>query len=191
MVDSSQFEHDNQTYAPVVWPTTLRILFAATAWHSWTIRQLDFVVAFLNGQLRDTVYMRQPTGFEQGEKGKLVCRLNQALYGLDPAARIWYDTMTATLRSIGFKPCPYDPGLFVHEDRRHLYLSSHVDDCMVVAEDPANAEWVISTLSQRFELKDMGQISHYLGTDVEFRDNGIRVHQTQYAQEVVQSFGQE
>jgi hypothetical protein len=68
-------------------------LFAAAAHYGWHILQADAVLAFLNGKLCDMVYMRQPTGFEEGEPGTLVCKLLQLLYGLSPSARIWYDTL--------------------------------------------------------------------------------------------------
>lgn len=116
------------------------MLFALAAWNGWNIRQADAAVAFLNGTLRDTVYMRQPIGFEQGEKGTLVCKLNQSLYGLAPAARIWYDTLTNYLHYIGFRVCNYDPGLFIHGERPHLYLTSHVDDFKIVAANPADSQ---------------------------------------------------
>lgn len=191
LVDKSQLQHDYCTYAPVVSSTTTRMLFALAAWNGWNIRQADAAVAFLNGTLRDTVYMRQPIGFEQGEKGTLVCKLNQSLYGLAPAARIWYDTLTNYLHLIGFRVCNYDPGLFIHGERSHLYLTSHVDDFKIVAANAADSQWVIDALSSRFELKDMGQIKHYLGMDVQIRPDGIFLGQEAYTIEFIQSFGME
>lgn len=157
----------------------------------WTIRQADIAVAFLNGPLRDPIYMRQPIGHEQGERGTLVCKLNQSLYGLAPAARIWYDTLTAYLQYIGFKVSDYDPGLFIHRQRQHLYLTSHVDDFKIVAENPNDSQWLIDTISSRFEIKDMGQVRHYLGMDVDIRPDGIFLGQETYTQEFIESFGME
>jgi hypothetical protein len=69
------FSGEYETYSPVVDSTTTKILFAVAAYYSWTIRQSDAVLAFLNGRLPDPVYMKQPTGFEKGEKGTLVCEV--------------------------------------------------------------------------------------------------------------------
>ena len=99
---------------------------------------MDAAVAFLNGEMRDIIYMRQPTGFEQGQN--LVCKLKKSLYGLNPAARIWYDTLVTYLKHIDFNVCAYDVGLFIHQHRQHLYLTSHVDDFKIVAADPADAQ---------------------------------------------------
>ena len=102
LVDHRQMQYDYCTYTPVVMAATTHLLFALAAQHGWTIQQADAVVAFLNRVLQDTVYMNQPLGFAQGEKGTLVCKLNQSLYGLAPAARIWYDTLNSYLIHIGF-----------------------------------------------------------------------------------------
>jgi hypothetical protein len=186
-LSDSYFEHDHDSYAPVVSATTSRILFAAAAHYGWTILQADAVLAFLNGKLKDTVYMRQPYGFEQGQHGTLVCKLNQSLYGLTPSARIWYDTLTSYLKEIGFRVSPYDPGLFISTQRPHLYLTSHVDDFKIVGDED-DARTVIDALKAKFEINDLGQIKHYLGTSVDIRDGGIKISQSSYIDDLLESF---
>ena len=191
LVDHRQMQYDYCTYAPVVMAATTRLLFALAARYGWTIRQADAVVAFLNGALRDTVYMNQPLGFAQGEKRTLVCKLNQSLYGLAPAARIWYDTLNSYLIHIGFRVCEYDAGLFIHTERQNVYLTTHVDDFKIVAADATDAEWVVTMLATRFEIKDMGEMRHYLGMDVNIHPDGIFLGQSTYIDELINSFGME
>ena len=186
LIDKNQLEYDYHTYAPVVSPHTTRLLFAAAAWKEWTIRRVDVSVAFLNGELKDTIYMRQPTKFEEGTK--LVCKLKHSLYGLTPAARIWYDTLSAYLRHVGFDRSEYDHGLFIHREKRNVYLTSHVDDFMIVAERPEDAQWVIDTLNNEYELKILDDIKYFLGMDVEMSGDGIHLHQAEYIKELVDSF---
>ena len=135
--------------------------------------------------------MNQPLGFAQGEKGTLVCKLNQLLYGLAPVVRIWYDTLTSYLIHIGFCVCEYDAGLFIHTERQNVYLTTHVDDFKIVAVDAADAEWVVTMLATRFEIKDMGEIHHYLGMDVNMRPDGIFLGQSTYVDELINSFRME
>jgi hypothetical protein len=189
LLSDSHFEQHHDTYAPVVSPTTSRILFAAAAHHSWTILQADAVLAFLNGQLHDTVYMRQPLGFEQGQGQDLVCKLNQSLYGLTPSARIWYDTLTSYLTELDFRASPYDSGLFISTTKPHLYLTTHVDDFKIVAQHEDDAHNTLNALKARFEIKELGQIKHYLGTAIETDDKGIRITQSSYIDELIESFG--
>jgi hypothetical protein len=131
--------------------------------------------------------MRQPLGFEQGDD--LVCKLKQSLYGLTPSARIWYDTLTSYLNEIGFRVSPYDSGLFISTTRPHLYLTTHVDDFKIVAQYDEDARGVINALSTRFEIKDLGPIKHYLGTTIDANGQGIKISQSTYIDELVESFG--
>ncbi|EED15960.1 hypothetical protein TSTA_010760 [Talaromyces stipitatus ATCC 10500] len=79
--------------ALAVTSSTKLILSAAAAHYGWFVAQTDAITVFSNGKLSQPVYMKQPTGFEQGERGVLVCRLRQALNGLEASARIWYNTL--------------------------------------------------------------------------------------------------
>ncbi|GJX84111.1 zinc finger, CCHC-type containing protein [Tanacetum coccineum] len=51
------------TYAPVARITTIRLLLALAAIHNLVIHQMDVEIAFLNGNLEEEVYMKQPEGF--------------------------------------------------------------------------------------------------------------------------------
>ena len=72
----------NETFSLVVKPTTIRVVITLALSFGWCLRQLDVNNAFLNGELKEEVYMEQPTGFETKVPGHLVCRLHKSLYGL-------------------------------------------------------------------------------------------------------------
>lgn len=76
----------DETFASVVRTATTNLLYALAAREGWHDEQMDVVTAFLNGQIKEIVYMEQPTGFE-GIKG-LVCLLQKTLYGLKQAPRV-------------------------------------------------------------------------------------------------------
>jgi hypothetical protein len=177
-------------YAPVVDPTTTRILLAAAAYYGWTVLQADAKLAFINGNIKGDIFMYQPIGFEQGEKGTLVCRLLRSLYGLVPAARIWYDTLIDYLKEIGFRVSPYDAALYLRDEAgRRVYIDSHVDDFKVIAERAEDAQNVINQLKSRFEMKDVEQLRRYLGMEIIQDEKGIFISQTSYIDELVESFG--
>src|SRR5438045_2269702 len=94
----------NKIYAPVIMNSTVCMIFAVAAIHSWFVKQIDFITAFLNEILSEDemVYIIQPIGYEQGPG--LVCKLNQGLYGLKQVAKIWYDTLTILLKNLEFVP---------------------------------------------------------------------------------------
>ena len=95
-----------EVFAPVARLDTVRMLISLTAHHSWKIYQLDVKSAFLNGILKEEVYVEQPEGFVvEGEEDK-VYRLKKALYGLKPAPRAWNSHIDSYFQGSGFVKCP-------------------------------------------------------------------------------------
>ncbi|KAH9722711.1 Disease resistance-like protein DSC1 [Citrus sinensis] len=82
-----------ETFSPVVKACTVRIIFSLAVMNKWKIRQVDVNNAFLNKELTEDVYMRQPEGFINEKKYSFVCKLKKALYGLKQAPRAWYDKL--------------------------------------------------------------------------------------------------
>ncbi|VVA38884.1 PREDICTED: Retrovirus-related Pol poly from, partial [Prunus dulcis] len=72
----------NETFAPVARLDTIRTLIALAAQKEWNLFQLDVKSAFLNGILKEEVYVEQPQGYVQESKETKVFKLNKALYGL-------------------------------------------------------------------------------------------------------------
>ena len=175
--------------APVAMAQTKLILFAAAAHYGWRVAQADAVMAFLNGKLDHDVYMRQPTGFEKGEKGHLVCRLRQALYGLVPAARIWYDSLCKDLKALGFRISDFDAALFIHSKIPNLFVLAHVDDFAVTGANSNKIIWVMEAMGRKFEIKDLGDIKTYLGMEVTQSDQGIKLTQLKFIDQLLEENG--
>ena len=92
-----------ETFAPVVRWETIRILLAIAVHLNWPLHQLDVLTAFLNGILREDVYMFQPPGFIKAGFEHLVCKLHKSLYGLKQSPRAWYARLHAAINP---KPPP-------------------------------------------------------------------------------------
>jgi len=75
----------NDTFAPVVRMETIRTLLALAVQENWEIQQMDVKGAYLNGTLKEKIYMKQPEGYDDGT-GCLYC-LIKLLYGLKQAER--------------------------------------------------------------------------------------------------------
>nr|GEX03211.1 Gag-Pol polyprotein [Tanacetum cinerariifolium] len=91
-----------ESFAPVARLEAVRIFVAYAAHKSFLIYQMDAKTAFLNGPLKEEVYVAQPDGFIDPGHPEKVYRLRKALYGLKQAPREWYDELPKFLTSKGF-----------------------------------------------------------------------------------------
>nr|GEV70679.1 retrovirus-related Pol polyprotein from transposon TNT 1-94 [Tanacetum cinerariifolium] len=86
-----------EIFSPVERLEAIRIFLAFATYMNFTIYQMDVKSAFLNGKLKEEVYVKQPPGFESNEFPNHVCKLDKALYGLKQDPRAWYETLSTFL----------------------------------------------------------------------------------------------
>nr|GEX21861.1 retrovirus-related Pol polyprotein from transposon TNT 1-94 [Tanacetum cinerariifolium] len=91
-----------ESFSPVARLEAVRIFIAYAAHKSFPIYQMDVKMAFLNGPLKEEVYVAQPDGFVDPDHPENVYRLRKALYGLKQAPRAWYNELLKFLTSKGF-----------------------------------------------------------------------------------------
>jgi hypothetical protein len=92
-----------ETYAPVARLESIRILLAYATYHGFKLYQMDVKSAFLNGPIKEEVYVEQPLGFEDSEYPNHVYKLSKALYGLKQAPRAWYECLRDFLITMASK----------------------------------------------------------------------------------------
>ncbi|GJS60344.1 retrovirus-related pol polyprotein from transposon TNT 1-94 [Tanacetum coccineum] len=80
----------DETFAPVSRLEAIKIFLAFATYMNFTVYQMDVKSAFLNGKLKEEVYVKQPLGFESNEFPNHVCKLDKAFYGLKQAPRAWH-----------------------------------------------------------------------------------------------------
>ena len=78
----------------------------------WRVHHLDVKSTFLNGELAETVFVRQPQGFAIKGAEHRVLRLHKALYRLRQAPRAWNAKLDATLGELGFTRCATEHALY-------------------------------------------------------------------------------
>ncbi|GKE86687.1 retrovirus-related pol polyprotein from transposon TNT 1-94 [Tanacetum coccineum] len=91
-----------ESFAPVARLEAIRIFIANAASKNMTVYQMDVKTAFLNGELKEEVYVHQSEGFVDPERPHHVYRLKKALYRLKQAHQAWYDTLSKFLLAQGF-----------------------------------------------------------------------------------------
>ncbi|GKE69840.1 retrovirus-related pol polyprotein from transposon TNT 1-94, partial [Tanacetum coccineum] len=111
-----------ESFSSVARIEAIRIFIANVASKNMTIYQMDVKTTFLNGELKEEVYVSQPEGFVDPNYSTHVYRLNKALYGLKQAPRAWYDTLSRFPLDNNFSKGAVDPTLFTRKTGKHILL---------------------------------------------------------------------
>jgi hypothetical protein len=155
----------DETFAPVAHMTTVRTLLAVASICHWFVSQLDVHNIFLNGELREEVYMQPPPGYSISDG--MVCRLQRSLYGLKQAPRTWFERFASVVTAAGFSPSAHDPALFVHiSPRGRTLLLLYVDDMIITDDDSEYIAFVKANLRDQFLMTDFGPLRYFLGIEV-------------------------
>ncbi|GKE13760.1 retrovirus-related pol polyprotein from transposon TNT 1-94, partial [Tanacetum coccineum] len=112
-----------ESFAPVARIEVIHIFVANAAHKNMTIYQMDVKTAFLNGELKEEVYISQPEGFVDQDNPSHVYKLKKALYDLKQAPRAWYDMLSSFLISQQFSKGAVDPTLFTRHTRNDILLA--------------------------------------------------------------------
>ncbi|GJZ64055.1 retrovirus-related pol polyprotein from transposon TNT 1-94 [Tanacetum coccineum] len=140
----------------------IHMFIANAANENMMIFQMDVKTTFLNGELKEEVYVSQPEGFVDQDNPSHVYKLKKALYGLKQAPRAWYDMLSSFLISQHFSKGAVDPTLFTQKARNNLLL---------------------------FKMSMMGQMSFFLGLQISQSPRGIFLNQSKYASEIIKKYG--
>ncbi|GJR20673.1 retrovirus-related pol polyprotein from transposon TNT 1-94 [Tanacetum coccineum] len=179
-----------ESFAPVARLEAIRIFLAFAAHMNMVVYQMDVKTAFLNGNLREEVYVSQPDGFVDKDNPNHVYKLKKALYGLKQAPRAWYDMLSSFLISQDFSKGSVDPTLFIRRDGKELLLVQiYVDDIIFAASTPELCDLFSKIMCSKFKMSMMGKISFFLGLQISQSPRGIFINQSKYALESLKKYG--
>lgn len=179
----------DETFAPVVKMTTVRVFLKVAAAKNWEVHQMDVHNAFLHGELEEEVYMKLPPGFRNSD-GNKVCRLKKSIYGLKQAPRCWFAKLTAALTGYGFVQTKTDYSLFrLVRGALQLYVIVYVDDLLIGGNDTEAICRFKGYLGQCFRMKDLGPLKYFLGIEVARSPEGIYLSQRKYACDILAECG--
>jgi hypothetical protein len=182
----------SETFAPVARLDTIRILLPVAAQKGWKIIQLDVKSAFLNGYLQEEIFVEQPKGFVvRGEEEK-VYLLKKALYGLKQAPRAWYSRIDEHLLKLDFKKSLSESTLYIRNSNSdYIVISLYMDDLFVTGNNPSMIKKFKAEMMKVFEMTDLGEMSYFLGMEVQQNQHGIFICQQKYAKEILKKFKME
>lgn len=176
----------DEVFAPVVRITTIRMLLSLAGKKNYRVWHIDIKTAFLNGILKEVIYMQQPPGREDENHREWGCRLNKSLYGLRQAAKDWYERLHEVLTEYNFVRSEDDPCLYKHGNSTISYLGVHVDDIILVTSSPKRAKDIMDALNEEFDITNLGEISCYLGIKIIRNQQGeFSINQSDYIKKIL------
>ena len=183
----------NETFSPVARSESVRTVIALAVQSDLKLHQIDVITAFLNGVLKDEVYMKLPEGSVVQGQEHLVCKLKHSIYGLKQSSRSWNSVLDQHLKKLGFVQSVSDPCIYVASEGEMFMIAVHVDDLVLAAKSDNRIGDVKKDLGDKFEVKDMGKLHHFLGTKVlQDKQNGeVWIGQPAYTQKVLCKFKME
>ncbi|GKD97596.1 retrovirus-related pol polyprotein from transposon TNT 1-94 [Tanacetum coccineum] len=179
-----------ESFASVARIEAICIFVANAAHKNMIIYQMDVKSDFLNGKLKEEVYVSQPEGFVDKDNPPHVYKLKKALYGLKQAPRAWYDMLSSFLISQQFSKGAVDPTLFTRHARNDILLVQiYVDDIIFASTNTAMCDEFANQMTNKFKMSMMGQMSFFLGLQISQSPRGIFINQSKYASEIVKKYG--
>ena len=179
-----------ETFAPVVRIETLRILLAIGTALNLDMQVVDIVGAYLNGHLREELYMRQPPMYDD-HSGR-VCHLIRTLYGLKQSGREWNHELDAAFLKIGFTRLVSDQCVYIRRDGDCVWIVGvHVDDMLTLTPSSQHTTALHAELKKHFDLSKLGDVHQLVGLEVtRDRDAGtLTIRQTSYIDRILARFG--
>ena len=136
--------------------------------------------------------MQQPPRYVDAQFPHHVCQLHKSLYGLKQALRAWFDRFTSQLLHLGFVASVADSSLFIfHSHQTIIYLLLYVDDIIITGNSTSQVDHLVTALNSVFELKDLGDLSYFLGIQILPTRFGLTLCQSKYASDVLHRFSME
>jgi len=114
----------DKTFSPVAMLKSIRILLAIAAYYDYEIWKMDVKTTFLNGELKEEVYMTQPKGFTSLAGCNEVCKLQRSIDGLKQASRSWNIHFNKTMEKFKFVKCEEEPCVYKKGQWECNYLLS-------------------------------------------------------------------
>jgi hypothetical protein len=176
---------------------TLLTLLTLAADEDLELRQIHFKTAFLTANLVETVYMDQPTGYDQPGLGgkRLVAHFVKAVYGLRQSPLAFYDRSGDFFDTIELRAIEADSCLYVgwKDGRRRLLLLQYVDD-VVAAGEKADVDEMIEKIKGEFVIDDRGNMEEGMLRGMEVKRDRCRrtirlsPSQSRYSRDILERF---
>ena len=179
----------SETFSPTARMNSIRIIAQISVDKELDLHQMDVKAAYLNAPIDCIIYVDQPEGFviKNENHEKLVLKLKKSLYGLKQSGRNWNNILHNYLIENNFQRSINEP-CFYFNAIDNVYLLVWVDDLIISAKTDTLTH-VKQTLEHRFRMKDLGQVSLFLGIEFEHDVKSLCLSQAKYITKILARFG--
>ncbi|UYV83140.1 hypothetical protein LAZ67_22002407 [Cordylochernes scorpioides] len=178
-----------ETFAPVVRHSTIRTVLALAVEYDLLVHQMDVQSAFLNGDVKEEIYMTQPENFESKKYPRRVCKLKKAIYGLKQAGMTWHAKLDSVLKEMGLEQMKTDNCVYIKREEGVLLVAIYVDDMIIAAEEENTLICFKESMKKLFEINDLGALNYCLGIRVQRGvDGSISLDQERYIEELLEKY---
>ena len=155
----------NEMFSPVVCLKTICTILVQVVKEDWEIQQIDVKGVYLNGILKEEIYMKQPKGYDDGTG--CLCQLIKTLYRLKQSGCKWNEELNGQLESKGFMQLHSDPCVYIWCTNRNIeIITIWVDDLLLFSNTPNVMDCLKGELQTLFELTDMGDLTKIVGIEI-------------------------
>nr|GEZ41982.1 hypothetical protein [Tanacetum cinerariifolium] len=179
----------DEVFALVTRIEAIRLFLAYASYTDFTVYQMDVKSTFLYGTIEEEVYVSQTPGFVDPEFPDRVYKVEKALYGLHQAPRAWYETLSTYLLENGFKRETIDKTLFIKKIKNDIILVQvYVDDIIFGSTNRSLSTEFEQLMHKRLQMSSMGELTFFLGLQVEQQKDGIFLSQDKYVCDILKKF---
>lgn len=182
----------NEVFASTVAMQSLYVLLYVFVFYKMPYVKLDIKTFFLYGDLKETIYMKQPPGYESDPN--MVCLLDKALYGLKQAMRCANEDLTKKLKLLGLQPLMTDQNVFYRRNSEGILLMCcWSDDLIVGASKIVLLDEFCDKIAKHYEVTIDRNPTHFLKLQVErdLENKTLKLHQYEYVRQLLKSLGME
>src|SRR6201999_1366001 len=179
-----------EIHSPVVHLETIQAILAMVPARKLKICQMDVKGAYLNGMLKECMYMRQLEGYDDGSGW--VCLLEKTLYGLRQSGRKWNKEFDRKMKKHGYSQLRSDPCAYIqYIGGEFAIVTVWVDDLLLFATTEGMLESMRNDLHAEWEVTDLGEPSKIVGIEITMTDSAISISQRLYIESILKREGME
>jgi Reverse transcriptase (RNA-dependent DNA polymerase) len=144
---------------------------------------------FLHGELDREIYTDQPQELESKTHPEFVCKLKKVLYELKQTPRAWYRKIIEFLVWSGYTVTTLGSSLFIKDIEGKLTIVlMYVDDFILIRDLIEESQHIKENLAVRFQMKELGELKHFLGLEIEKTQESMFLCQHKHAKDLLKTY---